>query len=109
MVDTALEAASAPYEIQEEDEDQDIPEPTPQKRHSKKRGTATIIEDTTAAPAQPAPAKKQKTEQQYDETSTIVQNPPHQSHHAPMIYATDDISDVFHELRKISAQIKQKR
>ena len=109
LIDTAQEGASAPYELQEEDEDQDIPEPTPQKGHAKKRGPASDIDDTPVAPANPAPAKKQKREQQDDEVSNVAQGPSQPTHLTLMRGPTDDITHIFHTLRKIAAQIKQKR
>ena len=94
---------------QPEEDDLDTAQPTPQRGPHTKKRQASEDGDTPAAPAQPAPAKKQKTEQQYDDTSMMVQHQVHQTHHTPIINASDDISDIFHQLRKISAQIKQKR
>ena len=109
MIDTALEDANAPYDPNEEEDEPDIPETTPQKKLSKKRGHADDVDDTPAAPTQPAPAKKQKLEQQYDDTSIVAQGPSQPTHILMMKDHTYNITETFHSLRKISAQIKQKR
>jgi hypothetical protein len=108
-VDAVNQGQSDHDDEQPEDDDQDTIQPTPQKGKHAKRGPTSDVDDTPAAPAQPAPAKKQKTEQQYDDASIVAQGPSQPTHITLMRDPTDDISDVFHQLRKISSQIKQKR
>jgi hypothetical protein len=89
-----------------QDDDQDTIQPTPQKGHTKKRGPASDVDDTPAAPTQPALAKKQKFEQHYDDASIIAQGPSQPTHITLMRDHTDDISHIFLTLRKIAVQIK---
>ena len=108
-VDAVNQGQSDHYDDPPEEDDQDTIQPTPQKGRHSKKGPASDVDDTPAAPAQPAPAKKQKIEQQYDDASIMIQNQSQPTHITLMRDPTDDISDIFLQLRKISAQIKQKR
>ncbi len=94
---------------QPEEDDVDTAQPTPQKDPHTKKREASEKDDTPIVTQPHATFKRQKVEQQDDDASYHAFNQAQVPQITPIKDTNSGVADIFIQLTKVSAQIKQKR